>query len=108
MNNMYLGGGDWFYDSDTGAGQKGISGGIGLNNIGALIRTWGNFTYVDETSFSIDDGSRIGVICQVPDTVTINPAWEYVVVTGISSCYKDGDDLRKLVLVRDQNDIIGF
>jgi hypothetical protein len=39
MNNRTLGGSDWNYGG--GAGQRGIAGGIGLNNIGLLVRTWG-------------------------------------------------------------------
>lgn len=39
-------------------------------------------------------------------TVIIDPAWQYVIVTGISSCYKENDDLHRLILVRQQTDIL--
>lgn len=108
MANIGVGGGDWFYNSETGAGQKGITDAVGLNTIGALVRTWGSFIYVDEASFRVDDGSGLEILCQVPDTVVLEPSWQYVVVTGISSSYKDGEILHRLILVRDQNDIVGF
>ena len=41
MNNRAVGGGDWFYNPIPAAGQRGISGASGLNNIGLLIKTWG-------------------------------------------------------------------
>ena len=38
----------------------GVEGGVGLNNVGLLIRTWGQVTYVDpgDTFFYIDDGAN--------------------------------------------------
>lgn len=106
LSNLNLGGGDWNYDANTGAGQKGIAEANGLNNIGALVRLWGAFSYVDATTFALDDGSGVVVHCEVPSTVVLNPAWEYVVVTGISSCYKEGDLVHRLVLVRNSDDIL--
>jgi len=37
----YLGGASYHYDQDTGAGQIGVADGIGLNNIGLLVKAWG-------------------------------------------------------------------
>lgn len=45
MSNQMIGGSDFFYDSGTGAGQQGVTGGSGVNNIGLLIRTWGRVTW---------------------------------------------------------------
>ncbi len=50
MTNSSLGGADWNYDAGTGAGQKGIAGAIGLNNIGLLVRVWGNVTGSGDTA----------------------------------------------------------
>lgn len=41
MNNKWLGGAGWNYNPGTGAGQAGVSGGAGLNNIGTLVKVWG-------------------------------------------------------------------
>lgn len=42
LTNRRLGGGNWCYDSETGAGA--VTGGNGLNNIGLLVKTWGRVT----------------------------------------------------------------
>ena len=97
LNNKAVGGMDWLYESATGAGQRGVAGAYGLNNIGILIRTSGAFAYVDEHTFTIDDGSGVNVKCVVPAGVVVNPDWSYVVVTGISSCEKVGEELHRLI-----------
>ena len=83
----------------------------GLNNIGMLVRVCGK-VLTDRTtadSFTIDDGSGVGVKCVVPSGVTIDPSWSYVSVTGACSCEKvhvdDRDELHALVRVRTQGDI---
>lgn len=47
--NRDIGGSDWLFNSVTGAGQRGVLGGAGPNNIGLLVRTWGR---VGETGSS--------------------------------------------------------
>ena len=105
VTNKVLGGGSWNYNPTTGAGQEGITDSSGLNNVGLLVRTTGRFTYVNASTFSIDDGSGVHVKCVVPTGVTIQPGWTRVRVTGVSSCEKDGSNLRRLILVRSQSDI---
>jgi hypothetical protein len=63
MNNSWLGGRDWNYDSGTGAGQQGIDGAVDVNNVGLLVRTWGRVkpapagdTVVASWSFDADPG----------------------------------------------------
>ncbi|MCX8053140.1 MAG: hypothetical protein N3B12_04980, partial [Armatimonadetes bacterium] len=53
MNNAAVGGGR------LNEHTPGVEGGVGMNNIGLLIRTWGKVTFVDETNkfFYINDGS---------------------------------------------------
>jgi len=102
VNNSAVGGGDWEYDSGTGAGQRGITGATGTNNIGLLITIWGSYSQIDTTTFHVDDGSGTPVRCVVPTGVTLDPNWQFVVVTGISSCYEDAGVLHRRILVRDQ------
>lgn len=102
-----LGGGNWQYDSDTGAGQMGVIGGTGLNNIGLLVRVCGAFHYVNDHEFTVSDGNA-SVKCVVPANVTLNQSWQCVGVTGISSCEKVTGGLGRLVLVRNQSDIVSF
>lgn len=98
MTNRSLGGGDWFYDPYTGAGQKGVVGIGGLNNIGVYVEICGKVTYSTPAELYIDDGSalddgsgHLGVKCFDPG-VTL-PVGIYVTVKGASSCYKIGNDL---------------
>jgi len=95
--------------------QEGIAGASGLNNIGALVRTWGRVVEVEPavppelpTWFEIDDGSGVNVKCVVPPGVVINPAWTYVSVTGVSSCESIVGGLGRLLRVRVQSDITPY
>ena len=116
MVNRSLGGGDFAYDpGPPQIGQQGVTGGAGLNNIGLLVQIWGRVTEIESveppdvpTWFKIDDGSGVSVKCVVPNGVTIDEDWEYVVVTGASSCEKIGDDLYRLIRVREDSDITPY
>jgi hypothetical protein len=84
----------------------------GLTNVGLLVRSWGKITEFDTaipvTWFKIDDGSGVNVKCVVPDDVIIDPGWQFVGVTGVSSCEKSGDELHRLLRVRQQSDITPY
>jgi|GEM_PF-1846706 len=99
MTNKALGGGDFSYDPKAGVGQVGVTCGTGLNNIGLLVRTSGACTYVDDHTFTLDDGSGVGVTCITPPTILASPAWQYVAVTGASSIKKDGETYRRAIMV---------
>lgn len=99
MNNKTLGGGQL---NDY---TPGVEGGTGLNNIGLLVKTYGNVTYFDDTNkfFYIDDGSalkdgtkkldgtavvgvRVSYKDILPGVLFTRPAEGiWVAVTGISS-----------------------
>ena len=78
---------------------------MGLNNIGLLVRVWGQVSSSGTDYFTIDDGSGAQVKCLVPVGVAIDSGWQYVCVTGISSCEKVDDQIRPLIRVRQQGDI---
>lgn len=107
-----VGGGDWLYSPSTGAGQRGVTGGQGLNNIGLLVRTCGSVVGRDPSSparwFAIDDGSGRNAKCVVPSGVAVDPDWVYVRVTGVSSCERVGTELHRLIRVREQADVTPF
>lgn len=113
MRNGAVGGGDWFYDPLTGAGQKGVEHGWGVNNIGLLIRTWGWVRELDPGGawFRIEDGSVGGggqpIVVRVlrPQDATMPPIGSYVAVTGASSCYRDGGVVRRLIRTRTPADV---
>ncbi len=104
LKNADLGGGDI-----VGTPTKGVQNGLGLNNIGLLVKTWGVVTYVDTTNkyFYISDGAGLkdgtldgsstlieGVRVSYDNLASGNsitpPAVnKYVSVTGISSTFAD-------------------
>ena len=99
MNSRVLGGGDYCYDALSGAGQNGVFGGYGWNNIGLLTRIAGNVTQSGQQSFYLDDGgnltdasANLGVQVILPDNTTAPTVGSKVIVTGISSCLLDGSD----------------
>ncbi|MEJ5298985.1 MAG: right-handed parallel beta-helix repeat-containing protein, partial [Armatimonadota bacterium] len=104
------------YSASGGTGQAGVIGGAGLNNIGLLVRTAGRVTFVDPGGqfFNVWDGSpvkdsegREGVRVYAPG-LTLPGAGEFVVVTGISSCVKSGQQLYPLLRVRTQGDMVAL
>ena len=92
MNNKLLGGGDVGYVAGNPAsGQKGTIGGIGLNNIGVLVKTWGKITEIDSAGspqwFGISDGSGFQTaVAYPPYGYALN---DFVGIAGISSCEVD-------------------
>ncbi len=108
MPNRALGGGD-FGNPASGQGQIGVTGSDdGLNNIGLLVNLWGRFMKTSDTTFELDDGSGAVVKCVVPSGVMLDPGWTYAVVTGISSCERVGEEIRPVLLVRRQSDIVAY
>ena len=92
--------------------KLGILGGVGLNNIGLLVKIWGKVTDGGADWFAVDDGSGvddgydpIGVEVNVPVGVTPPKKGEYVSVTGVSSCVRIGGEVLGILLVRDAGDI---
>lgn len=67
MSARSVGGGDWYYNPATRAGQVGVPGGTGLSNVGLLIKVCGWVTaYVEEDDdpgyyelMYVDDGSGL-------------------------------------------------
>ncbi len=101
--NRRVGGADWEYDPATGAGQKGIKDAIDLNNIGLLVCTSGEVSYVGTNYFYVNDGSKAQDNSQYKGVkvlatgLTLPPLGKYVKVTGVSSCSKTGTDLYRLL-----------
>ena len=108
MPNRSLGGGDWNYDSESGAGQQGVTDGVGLNNIGLLVRTTGCVCSYSTSSFEITDGSPEPITVITPSGVT-PPDSGYVGATGVCSRQSDGNGgFRPVLLVRNGDDIVEY
>jgi hypothetical protein len=89
-------GGSGAVDALTGAGQRGVYGGIGLNNVGLLVRIVGNVThsaadcfYVDDGSGAQDDSAYKGVRIDCENVLPPDEG-RFVAVTGISSLAPSG------------------
>jgi len=111
MSCRSLGGAGFEYSGTSG--QEGVAGGIGLNNIGLLVRAWGKVVERDPVGgfFRIDDGSLASDGTPVRPKV-IMPAGvgapeldRVVIVTGLSSCEKVGGELRPLLRMRNSADL---
>jgi subtilisin family serine protease len=115
MANKSVGGSDWFYNPSTGAGQRGIDGCNGLNNIGLLVSVWGKVVSKGRGWFYIDDGSSVkdgtgitGIYCELPEGVAAPSVGEFVRVTGISSCELYEGALVSVIALRNADDIYCF
>lgn len=106
MTCSLVGGGDWDYNAATGAGQRGVTGGYGANNIGMLVRTWGRVTSADRSQFVLSDGSARSLRAELPAGVAPPPVGSYVSVDGISSCELTSNSPAALLRVRTQDDIV--
>ncbi len=114
MTNCAVGGGDWMYNAGTKAGQMGIDGASGLNNIGLLVKTSGRVTAHGRDWFYVDDGTCIsdgtgtlGIYCKAPVGIEIPEVGAMVSVIGISSCEIYQGRLVNTLLIRGPQEIAG-
>jgi hypothetical protein len=105
MPNRTLGGADLNYNATTGAGQQGITDGVGLNNIGLLLKTTGCVCSHSTSSFEITDGSPQPITVITPSGMDPLESG-YVGVTGVCSRQSDGNGgYKPVLLVRSTDDI---
>lgn len=116
-----LGGDSSGYNPSTGAGQKGMGGGYGLNTTGLFVTSAGRVTQTDSIGrwFTFWDGSwwspsaliadpfgNPGVRVSVPSPLVLPPSGKVVRVTGVLSCYASGGKLYPLIRLRTQADVV--
>jgi len=106
MPNRDVGGGT------LGGYVPGITDGVGLNNIGLLIRTWGKVTAVLPDCFYINDGSTwhsgsgaLGIKVLTKESLPRPSVGDYVIVTGISSLEIDSTTYRSVIRPRMASDV---
>lgn len=106
MPNKSLGGGQSGYQAAV------APGGSGASNIGLLVRTWGKVTGMDSVSspswVTIDDGSGLDLRCLLPTAFSWDSNWQWITVTGISSCESAGGEVHRLLRIRSQDDVQGL
>jgi len=100
MVNRSVGGGVF-------ANQAATVNGVGLNSVGLLVRVWGYASNLGGGYYSLSDGSAEAVrVLVLAGTVPTETVWA---ATGVLSTYKDGSDVRPLLIVKDATtDIQGF
>lgn len=106
MSNKAVGGADWFYDCITGSGQMGVAGGVGLNNIGTLVRVFGLVMPDTSTTFYVTDGSGAPLKVKIPSGPPPPAPNSYVSVTGVCSTEMLGGELRPIIKTRTSGDVV--
>jgi hypothetical protein len=77
-----------------------VTGAVGLDNTGLLVKTTGiASSSAEPNSFNLDDGSAVPLRAYMPLGGTLPTASKYVAVTGISSPDKVGSDVRRMLQV---------
>jgi len=85
-------------------GAPGITGAVGTNNIGLLVKTWGKVTSVTSDYFYIE--AKPGTTVKVKSGALTEPALnKFVAVTGISSCEVSSGAVCRAIVPRQQTDI---
>ncbi|GEM_PF-3380171 len=110
MSGKGIGGGPLEYlVGPPPTGQRGVLGKIGLNNIGLLVKTWGKVVSVDPSPtpafFTMTDGFDQLLVDLAPG-IAAPEIDDKVSVTGISSCYTVGNDLRSRIRLRGAGDLV--
>lgn len=80
-------------------GGSGIADASGLGNIGLLVKVWGKVSSPSsaDNTYVLDDGSGVGVKVLMPAGSTLPTEGSNAVVTGISSCQKEGSKAIRLL-----------
>ena len=94
-----LGGGDWFYDAVTGAGQKGATGRIGLNNVGLPVRICGTITQAGLNYYLVTDGGGTAVKVTHPVLFPVPFGQPMATFTGICRLEASGTGVDPVVAV---------
>jgi len=81
----------------------------GITVTGLLVKLWGRVTAIDPSPsprwFALDDGAGT-VKCVAPGSVTINPDWKYLLVTGVASVEESGEVTSRVIRARSSTDIM--
>lgn len=99
-----LGGADAGFEANATTGQRGVTGGLGPNNIGLLVRTFG-VTRQTQDGIAIQDGSKVNVLVRLQDGSSAPHPNNKVVITGISSLELIGGNYVRMIKVFKASDV---
>ncbi|MEN6581543.1 MAG: hypothetical protein ABFD54_03770 [Armatimonadota bacterium] len=87
-------------------GQIGPDSGVGLNNIGLLVRTWSKVIPGDAGFLTIDDGS--GTPIRIPERALAHSynVGDFVTLIGISDLDNNSGSYQRLVIPRNAEDMV--
>lgn len=104
-----LGGGDFAFDPGPPArGQQGVAGGVGLNNVGLLVRCCGKVAAAGAGYFVLNDGSLpagSGVTVLLPTGVSAPEPGRMAAVTGVCGTMLRAGQPEAVLLVRTASDV---
>ena len=105
-----LGGADLAYDESTGAGQRGVTGGKGLNSVGQLVSIAGRLAAIsaDRRTIWIDDNSCAGpsgTLAELPEAMSLE-AGAFVKVTGVCGLRLEGEVYSAVLRVTSVEDVL--
>ena len=98
-----LGGGAWPFGWPGSPGQRGVTDGTGLNNIGLLVMVCGSVSYAGSDHYYVDDGSGVSDpsghpgVKVLPHGFGIPDEGSFVAFSGVSSCYKSESNYYRLI-----------
>lgn len=96
--------GDALGGGPLNAHTPGITAGIGANNIGLLVKTWGKVTTTGSDYFCIE--SKPALVVKVKSGTLVKPAvGKWVAVTGICTCDVASGAIGRAIQPREQADI---
>ncbi|MCL5104662.1 MAG: hypothetical protein M1133_11205 [Armatimonadetes bacterium] len=96
--------GDWLGGDWLNSYTPGVTGGIGPNNIGLLVTTWGKVVSTGNGYFYIEGKSGIAIRVK-SGNLTIPAVGKIVSITGISSCELISGTVGRAIIPRTQADI---
>ncbi len=106
VKNADVGGADFAYQENPPAGQKGVLGGTGLNNVGLLLTTSGWVSAGGATWIYVDDGSTdSGLKVDCTYLTAMPPPGIFIVITGVCGVEPAGQDLIPVLRPRSNADI---
>lgn len=105
-----LGGADLAFDETTGAGQRGIAGGNGLNTVGQFVSIAGRLTAIsaDRRTIWIDDSSGAGpsgTTAELPEPMSLETG-AFVKVTGVCGLRLEGEVYSAVMQVTRAEDVL--
>ncbi|MEI6913610.1 MAG: hypothetical protein WCL39_00600, partial [Armatimonadota bacterium] len=90
----------------------GVTNGVGLYNIGQLVKVWGKVLSLGAGYAMIDDGSKASGASGSPGLKIVTDGYTqptvgwYVIATGIVECENSAGTVKPVVTIRKESDLV--